>query len=365
MNPFSPTYYVKENKVRCILLILVFMLTYGAWIGGLYVTNIGEMYRYSTEQISYAVRLNPTESDENFEQLDAAFQSAQKKEGVISMQMGVISSPHVRTIMGFDNDFPYYSFCSVDDFRTFCRITGVFCQFDRLKPGSVVMSRLMANNRGMQLGDTLEEREGERIYGTYTLDAITEEPGYTVYYVDTPDHADTRNYLLLADGLSADEFADYTRELMEKYDISVMNRENFEKNVTQSLKAFHQIYLLIVLLLAVVMAVTISAAFVEMYQHRAPEFAIYRAIGIPGKKIIRKIAGELFLLDGIAMAAGGAILMVTLYLLNELYLIPRGLQLFYYHPLALLGTLLCNIMVIIPLIVTRTKQLLKENICNY
>ena len=83
-----------------------------------------------------------------------------------------------------------------------------------------------------------------------------------------------------------------------------VNRENYELTVNWSLKAFHYIYMLIVVLLAVVMAVTVNAVFVEMYQHRGPEFAIYRGIGIPGKKIICKIAGELLLLDGIAMAVG-------------------------------------------------------------
>ena len=39
MSSFSPLYYIKQNKSRCILLILMLMLSAVIYVGGLYVTS--------------------------------------------------------------------------------------------------------------------------------------------------------------------------------------------------------------------------------------------------------------------------------------------------------------------------------------
>ena len=103
------------------------------------------------------------------------------------------------------------------------------------------------------------------------------------------------------------------------------------------------IYGFIIILLAVIMAVTVNAAFIGMYQRRHFEFAIYRAIGMSKKEIIGKIVKELIYIDGIAVFLGGGIFFLGLYLFNHLALYPVGKYLRYYHPLALSGALLCII----------------------
>ena len=39
MKPFSPLYFIKENASRCLALMLMIFLSFGCYLGGLYVTN--------------------------------------------------------------------------------------------------------------------------------------------------------------------------------------------------------------------------------------------------------------------------------------------------------------------------------------
>ena len=136
-------------------------------------------------------------------------------------------------------------------------------------------------------------------------------------------------------------------------------------NILLEYKSFNMIYTFIVILLSVILAVTINAAFVGMYQRRNFEFAVYRAIGISKQRIISKIIGELVCLDFITLTIGGGIFFLALYLFNNLVLYPTGKYLNYFHPLALFGLVLCNITILVPLIITRCRQLLKADICEY
>ena len=121
----------------------------------------------------------------------------------------------------------------------------------------------------------------------------------------------------------------------------------------------------IAVLLSIILAITINAAFVGMYQRREFEFAVYRAIGISKKQVITKIVKELLLIDAIALSVGAAIVLLGLYLSNHLFLYPVGKYLRYFDPLAFGFLLLCNVIVIVPLIFTRCRQMLRADICEY
>lgn len=365
MKSFSPLYYIRENRLRSVLLISMFVLSYIAWLGGLYVTNTSDMFGISMEIFDKCAVIYPFSDEDDWEELDKAEKAAEKEEGVTVMQQGVVSSIMFQTIMAYKTGFFGTSFCSVEDFKEYCRVQGISCDFSRLKAGSVIMGGLAAKNRGMKTGDKLIEEESENIYGSYTLDAVIDSLGYEVYYIDQGKNGTNYSYILLADGMSEQEFAKYTKSMGEEFSIQVINKEYCKDMISRQLNSLNYIYIFIVILLAVVMAVTINAAFVGMYQHREPEFAIYRAIGISKWQIIGKVTGELLLMDIIGILTGGVILFTGVYLFNNLYLLPRGLVLFYYHPLALGGMLFCNLMVLIPLILTRSRQLLRADVCEY
>ena len=72
MKPFSPVYFIKENKMRCGLLILMFVLTYISYLGGLYVTNITTMYDYNIDaRRNYSI-ITPAETDDEYKEFEAA-----------------------------------------------------------------------------------------------------------------------------------------------------------------------------------------------------------------------------------------------------------------------------------------------------
>lgn len=365
MKPFSAGYFIKENRMRSVWLVLMFILSYIAYLGGLYVTNIRSMFDYSMERMGRYAILYPKSDDVDCKQFEKVKEAISKEDGINILHMGVVSYLCTNSIMGFDNNYPAVSFCSVEDFKKYCQVVGIQCDFDKLKGGSLIMSSLAADNREMKIGDSLKDEEGESVYGSYTLDAVTEEEGYSYYYIDAGKNGNNISYILLPENMGEPEFAEYLEKLKQDGKVDVVNQKYMEESLDRQLESFNYIYMFIVVLMAIVMAVTINAAFVGMYQHRQPEFAIYRAIGISKIRLVGKVAGELVLLDGIGIVAGGAILLLGIYLLNQLYLIPRGLMLFYYHPIALWGMLFCNLLVLIPLLVTRSRKLLQADICDY
>ena len=361
MKPFSARYFLLANKSRCLLLIFMFMLSYIAWLGGLYVTNIATFFQYSVERYdNYTVFWVDDE-----DMREEAWKAAEDKEGITVLRSGVTSNIYTQSIMGIENNYPCLSFLSVGDFKKYCNVAGISCDTENLKPGSLIMSRLQADNRGMKLGDKLDEREDETIYGTYYLDSITDEEGYSVYFIDTGKNGDNLSYILLADNISQEDFTAYSQELREKYGAEVRDEEYMQEKTEHKLSSFNAIYMFIAIFLAIVMAISINAAFVGMYQRRQPEFAVYRAIGIKSSRLFGKLAGEFLLLDGIGIVGGGILFFLGTYLLNHLYLIPQGLKLAYYHPLALLGMLLCNVLVLVLLVVTKSRQLLRADIYSY
>lgn len=362
MKPISAWYFIKENRVRCGLLAFMFVLTYLAYIGGLYATNVQTAFDYQKEGMKDYAAISPSASDGDFSQFKSAMEEIQKNTDIKLIKQGVISRICVKSVMGFQNVYDQWAFNSVEDFKAFCEYRGVKCDFDSLTTGHVVMSQMAANNRGLEIGDKLVGWEDDVLLHSYTLGAITDEEGYWIYYINEEENL---NYIMLRGDLTEEEFAKYTGELDEKYNVNVFDREVMIENIDIQLGGFNFIYAFIVVLVAIIMAVTVNAAFVGMYQHRKPEFAIYRAMGITKGQIVRKIAGELLLIDVVGMAAGGALMMLILYLLNELVLFEQGLWLNYYHPFALIGLLACNLAVLVPMMLTRSRQLLKADICEY
>lgn len=365
MKPFGALYFIRENKARAVLLIFMFILSYIAWLGGIYVTNISSVLNEDIGLMDKFALMVPLDNGDGMEKFNKAKEELSEREGVTVLKEGVVSNIYFDSVMDTGINFFTLSFSSVEDFKTYCRVQGISCDFSNLKPGSVILGELAAKNRGMKLGDKLTEKEDERLYGEYTLDAVLDEKGSVVYFIDTGKNGTNNSLILLADGMSEEEFAKLTKDIAEKYSIHVYDRAGIDERLKRQLSSLNYIYVFIVILLAVVMGVTINAAFVGMYQTRQPEFAIYRAIGISKGRIVGKVAGELLIMDLIGIVLGAVILFTGVYLLNNLVLIPGGRMLYYYHPLALFGMLLCNMTVLIPLLITRSRQLLRADVCEY
>ncbi|MBQ3028644.1 MAG: hypothetical protein IJD26_06145, partial [Lachnospiraceae bacterium] len=83
------------------------------------------------------------------------------------------------------------------------------------------------------------------------------------------------------------------------------------------------------------------------------------------RKITGKIIGELLWMEGIALVGGGSFFFLGVYLLNHLVLHPRGKYLDYFNDVAFLGLVICNMIILVPLIITRCRQMHRADICEF
>lgn len=362
MRPFSPLYYIRENKARCFLLMFMIFLGYGVYLGGLYVSNPLDNWQFAFALYDEMATVTPASGDEEYEDFQAFAEELGESGKVEILEMGDYSGLHWKSIMGFELGMVAYTFRTVEDFQLYCEHMGITCDFTKLKSGSFVMSEQFAKNKGLEIGDTINKDYDSEIYATYTLDAVTTENGYTQYYINE-EAVPNAWIMLLPKGISGKEMYELIYEACEKHPVSVY--DTLRENIEGQMEAFNMIYIFVVVLLSVILAVTINAAFVGMYQRRNLEFSVYRAIGIRKRALFAKLVGELLWMDVIALVAGGAVFFLGLYLFNNLVLYPEGKYLRYFEPLALLGILLCNVVVLVPLVVTRCRQLLKADICEY
>ena len=363
MTPFSPLYFIKENASRCLALMLMIFLSFGCYLGGLYVTNPLDNWKtplsyYETMRTSGASAL-----DSDYSLYKAFRQEMEQHPNILVMELGRSHEFPWTTVMGFEVGTFSLTFRSVEDFKIYCDFFDITCDFTNLASGSLILSERLAKNQGLELGDVVDKDNYPQVFDTFTLDAMTTEEGYCQYYIDDMPFT-YPNLLLLPKDISTEEFLDIYTEAREHNSVSILNGA-LKEWLHQEYESFNLIYTFIVILLSIILAVTINAAFVGMYQRRHFEFAVYRAIGISRKRIAGKIVGELLCLDLITLVIGGGIFFLALYLFNNLVLYPAGKYLNYFHPLALAGLLICNVTILVPLIVTRCRQLLKADICEY
>lgn len=362
MKPFSALYFVRENKTRCIVLMFMLFLGYAAYLGGIYVTNPFDNWQLVVDYYENFAEAYQSADDEDGADFLAFCEALENDSRVDVVQLGINNSFNWNTIMGFGSGNYSFTFLSVDDFKTYCAKMNIECDFDSLTSGSLIMSERFAKNRGLELGDVIDKDYSFGVYGSFTLDAMTGEDGYTLYFIDG-DSGSTNHIMVLGDEIDGSAVYEIVYDLQKKHDIMINDFLN--STLKNQFKSFNIIYMFILFLTSLILAVTINAVFVGMYQQRNYEFAVYRAIGVSRRRIIGKIAGELLCMDAIALTIGGCVFFLGLYLFNNLVLYPVGKYLRYFHPMALFGLLLCNLAVIIPLIVTRCRQMLKADICEY
>lgn len=364
MKPLSAMYYIKQNKMRCSLMIFILVLTYVVYIIGLYVTNIQSTFEYSKQRLDKFAEIQPAGTLADMDKFQQAKLRCMENDKLLVIEQANNSVLYVSSAMGgLKNGYPMYAFKSPEDFKSYCEYMDIKCDFDKLKDGSAVMSEMFAANRGIETGDEVEAVDEEVLYGNYTLDAVTDEMGYSFYTIGGEDS--NISYLVLPLEMDLEEFEMFLKELEKEYGVEAVNGETLKEVIYSQLSGINSIYFFIVIFMAIVMAATINAVFVGMYQKREPEFAVYQAIGIGRKRIRRKLIGEILVMDFIGLIIGGIVCFTGLYLLNTLYLMPRGKTLFYYNRISLLCMLVCNVVVVAPLIITRSRQMMRTDICKY
>ncbi len=368
MSPFSALYYIRNNKPRCILLMVMLMLSAVIYVGGLYVTSplsTYDLFLESGDKFIYMVdRSIISNSESHFDEFLQAIDEDNNLKYLPHSSSGGYFDWY--TVMGFSVGSNDLAFGSVDDFKIYCDKLNIKVDFEKLRPGSIVLTRMLADNLGLKPGDKLDENtkhEAFEIYEgqSYTVDFITDKKGYGAYMIN--DSQSDYAIKLYSDTLSSEALRSKAVALSQKYNVVIGGTP--KESLESDFAAFNFIYGFIVILVSVILAITINTAFAGMYQKRNYELSVYRAIGISKKKILRKIINELLLIDAIALFMGCVITILFIYLFNNIVLLPDGKFLEYFHPLAVIGVLICNLLSLFPLVLFRVRQIKKADICEY
>lgn len=365
MKPFSPLYFIKENKARCAVLIFMIFLSFAAYLAGLYVMNIITSFDDFGEELydSVAFMHVNARDEESFQSYWEATEAVRQDEDVRLVDLGYYNYLNMECIMGFTVGYQSLTFISKEDFKLFCEMNDISCDVNSLSGRSAVMSERMANRLGLKVGDVLTPEEFSGVSEPFTLEAITNQTTYAYYFL--AEGAEPMNAMVLNTGLEKSEFAAYLDCLEEQYPVRMHGYEEDKAETNRTFSFLPKIYIAVLVLLAVIMAVTVNAVFVGVYQSRTFEFAVYRAVGMGKRKITGKIVGELLWMEGIALIGGGALFFLGLYLFNHLVLYPKGLYLEYFNNVAFFGLALCNVIILVPLILTRCRQMHRADICEY
>ena len=318
---------MKQNKKRSFLLVFMFVLTFAIYIAGLYISNVSTMFGYSMERNKKIARIRPYNTDESYEDFYKALKKLEEEKKITVLPQGRLSDIYFESIMNFNAGDANYSFRNKEDFETYCEFTGIklLDKNKELGNGSVIMSSLQASNRGMELGDPLIAEEDEFTNQNYTLDAITDDEGYSIYYISDTDSAD---YLVLNSSMDNNGFKEMLGKIGSEYNIFIGDNDYYKEHMDSQFRNFNYIYFFVIILLSIIMVVTINAAFAGMYQYRQGEFALYNAIGISKTRIRLKIISEVLLMDIAGIISGTFLMMLWIYLFNNLYLIKHGKMLF-------------------------------------
>ena len=365
MKPFSPLYFIKENRARCAVLIGMIFLSFAVYLAGLYVMNVITSFeQFGAELYESSAFLTLEARDEaTMKGYGEAAENVRDEDNVRLLEIGWGSYLNVESLMSFTVGYQPLVFLQREDMELFFEVNEISCDLSGLERRSVVMSERMANNLGLKVGDRLSPEEFSGISEAFTLTALTDQETYASYFLE--EGGSVGNYLVLNTGKGKAEFEAYLEQLQEQYPVGIYDYNSDMEEVDRTFSFLPKIYIAVLILLAVIMAVTVNAVFVGVYQGRTFEFAVYRAIGMGRRKITGKIIGEIFWMEGIALLGGGSFFFLGLYLLNHLVLYPVGKYLDYFNNVAFIGLAICNIIILLPLIITRCRQMYRANICEF
>ncbi|MGN0395134.1 MAG: FtsX-like permease family protein, partial [Coprococcus sp.] len=128
---------------------------------------------------------------------------------------------------------------------------------------------------------------------------------------------------------------------------------------------FYVLFYVIDILIAVVLAVTINSVVTGQYLKRTYEFGVYRALGRSSKSVKRKVAAEILLMNVIACVIGFACMFLFTYIINELVYRPKGLFLLYSSMVGVVGFIVCDILIVLPLILSKGRLMSKADVTEF
>lgn len=374
MNPFSPLMYIKRNRARAISIIIMLACTAIVFMGGMYIDNIVDVYSYAYEDPGvYALWFGNGNNNDIVDEERALFREQEEllPESAKSHIDVDIRYADYKSIMGFSNGITVFFPKNKEDFKTMIELTGLLPKDLELNDGELVLSEMLANNWGVKEGDLLSNEDENVRVGLpkeMTVKKILPLKGMQIYGWSEAFSTTGCMILPTSDKHSptlSEDLNVLRKKIIEKYPhITVYTNEYQIEQCKEQTSMFTYFFIVILVVVAVVFAITLNATFAAMYDKRKYEFSIYKAIGFSKGKMFSKVFGELLTMDGIGLLVGAAICFITIKVFNEL-LWDQGQQFIKISLMGVIGTVVCNLAVILPVVVSNMKRINKYDVTVY
>lgn len=364
MKPFSALYYMKENRGRTVICIFMMFLATLMFLAGNFIHS--EIYTFEKE-FAYSdelvlASLQTTDKDfRDFADFIEAVEKDNKLEMVMRSGYGFSGIQH-GTVLGLEMGGYSYVFNSVQDMKDVFDHLGIEGDFSRCKHRSVIISQDFAKNKGLKLGDTVDQSIERNLDGKYTVDAIIDDGSFCTFFIYEHNDSLARLYIY-SDSMEGEELYGYVKNLAGDRKVQIQESERNE--VLPQFYIFYILFYLIDVLIAIVLAVTINSVVTGQYLKRTYEFGIYRALGRSKKEVYKKVAAEVLAMNFIACLTGFAAIFLFTYLINELVYKQKGLHLLYSSGIGVLGFILCDMLIVFPLILSKGKLMSKADVTEF
>ncbi|MBQ9872585.1 MAG: ABC transporter permease [Eubacterium sp.] len=363
MNPLSSFYYIRNNKGRAALIIFMMFFTTLMFIAGNYIKSMDWYWQdcFSYEDRLAVIQVLPT--DEDSRDYKAVREEIDKDPKLKWMNLSGYGYGGLEWTCTLGFDIGSYSkvFNSKEDMKTAFDLWGIDVDVSKLENRSIVISSALARNKGLKAGDKLDRTVDDALDDTYTLGAVFEGNSFATFYLVESEN-DARTYVY-SDELTGQDLHDYILNLIGDRKVKLSNFSS--EFVNRQLAPLYLIFTVGAFLLSVILAVTVNSVVNGQYIRRTYEFGVYRALGISRKRVFRKCAAELLLMDAIAILIGAAVCFLTTFLLNELYYIPGGRFLPYFSWLGVLCFVISNLTVLLPMILSKGRRMGKADVTEF
>lgn len=364
IKPFSAFYYMRENKGRTALCMFMMILASLMFLAGNYIGSgiygFEKEFEYSDKLVVAGLQTN----DEEFKDFAAFTKDVReddKLKSVMRTSYGFGGMQH-GTVLNLEMGGWSYVFNSVSDMEEVFRHWGIEGDFSKCGHKSVVISRDFANNKGIKEGDKIDRSFDKSLDMTYTVDAIIDDGSFCTFYVYEHDNSLGRMYIY-SDSMEGEELYSYVKNLAKDRKVNISESER--DLVYPQFYVFYVIFYAVDTLIAIVLAVTINSVITGQYLKRTYEFGVYRALGKSRREVRRKVAAEILAMDFIACILGFAAIFLFTYLMNELVYIPKGEYLIYSSPVGLIGFIICEFLIIVPLILSKGRLMCKADVTEF
>ena len=359
MKPFSAAYYIAKNKSRAAIIIFMMFLTMCMFLAGNYISSVWWFYDVTEKYDSRLIVVTALSTDTDDYRDWKSFREDIKndKEVVSLFRTGNgYGGGSLKTTLGLEAGVGSMVFRSKEDMQRAMDLLRIDFDCSGLTDRSAVISENMARNRNLKIGDLNGTKEFE-------IQGIMNDKSYMFFYLKENKEEDCYRVNILSKTLSGQDLIDHVQKVIGDRKVRIEKSTGYY--IREDLGNIDLIFYVGMIILSIIMAVTLNSVVTGQYIKREYEFAVYRALGVSKGRIRRKIASEMCLMDLIALVAGVAVMLLATFLLNELLYIPRGQFLPYCSKNGIIGVVVSNLLMLVPMIILKGRKMCKTDVTEF